>query len=128
CRGRRTWVWRAGDGGLDRSRFVFSSRRRHTSFSRDWSSDVCSSDLAVAASSTSAATNALMASTGSRRAYYLGMMHATYSMMSIEIGRASCRERVLNAVGAAPCQPTRRRKTRTDYAVAATQPSHARPP
>src|SRR5690606_32531592 len=27
--------------------FFFSSRRRHTSFSRDWSSDVCSSDLAV---------------------------------------------------------------------------------
>src|SRR5690606_40129599 len=25
--------------------FLFSSRRRHTSFSRDWSSDVCSSDL-----------------------------------------------------------------------------------
>src|SRR5690606_41051530 len=24
---------------------VFSSRRRHTRFSRDWSSDVCSSDL-----------------------------------------------------------------------------------
>src|SRR5690606_39701393 len=24
----------------------FASRRRHTSFSRDWSSDVCSSDLA----------------------------------------------------------------------------------
>src|SRR5690606_39372309 len=27
--------------------FFFSSRRRHTSFSRDWSSDVCSSDLLV---------------------------------------------------------------------------------
>src|SRR5690606_19064519 len=27
--------------------FSFSSRRRHTSFSRDWSSDVCSSDLIV---------------------------------------------------------------------------------
>src|SRR5690606_41028906 len=27
------------------SSFFFSSRRRHTSFSRDWSSDVCSSDL-----------------------------------------------------------------------------------
>src|SRR5207302_7434308 len=27
--------------------FFFSSRRRHTRFSRDWSSDVCSSDLAV---------------------------------------------------------------------------------
>src|SRR5215475_14873174 len=28
--------------------FFFSSRRRHTRFSRDWSSDVCSSDLRVA--------------------------------------------------------------------------------
>src|SRR5207302_7130479 len=27
--------------------FVFSSRRLHTRFSRDWGSDVCSSDLAV---------------------------------------------------------------------------------
>src|SRR5690242_21598844 len=29
---------------------VFSSRRRHTSLTCDWSSDVCSSDLAFAAS------------------------------------------------------------------------------
>src|SRR5690606_41147605 len=28
--------------------FFFSSRRRHTRFSRDWSSDVCSSDLSEA--------------------------------------------------------------------------------
>src|SRR5690606_11101985 len=27
--------------------FFFSSRRRHTRFSRDWSSDVCSSDLTL---------------------------------------------------------------------------------
>src|SRR5690606_39629351 len=27
--------------------FFVSSRRRHTRFSRDWSSDVCSSDLVV---------------------------------------------------------------------------------
>src|SRR5690606_41161912 len=27
--------------------FFFSSRRRHTTFSRDWSSDVCSSDLTI---------------------------------------------------------------------------------
>src|SRR5690606_39889547 len=33
-----------GDGVL---LFFFSSRRRHTRFSRDWSSDVCSSDLAL---------------------------------------------------------------------------------
>src|SRR6266511_811216 len=30
--------------------FSFSSSRRHTRFSRDWSSDVCSSDLASASS------------------------------------------------------------------------------
>src|SRR5256884_4396567 len=30
--------------------FFFSSRRRHTRCSRDWSSDVCSSDLFVGAS------------------------------------------------------------------------------
>src|SRR2546429_5431412 len=29
--------------------FFFSSRRRHTRCSRDWSSDVCSSDLTYAA-------------------------------------------------------------------------------
>src|SRR5690606_2622676 len=29
----------------ERRYFFFSSRRRHTRFSRDWSSDVCSSDL-----------------------------------------------------------------------------------
>src|SRR5690606_40996468 len=30
---------------VTRCRYYFSSRRRHTSVSRDWSSDVCSSDL-----------------------------------------------------------------------------------
>src|SRR5699024_11768281 len=30
--------------------FVFSSRRRHTRSKRDWSSDVCSSDLFIDAS------------------------------------------------------------------------------
>src|SRR3989449_7281258 len=30
--------------------FFFSSRRRHTRCSRDWSSDVCSSDLSLACS------------------------------------------------------------------------------
>src|SRR5690606_40849515 len=32
--------------------FFFSSRRRHTRFSRDWSSDVCSSDLITDPAST----------------------------------------------------------------------------
>src|SRR5436305_7819885 len=34
--------------------FFFSSRRRHTRCGRDWSSDVCSSDLALMGSKTSA--------------------------------------------------------------------------
>src|SRR2546430_1405448 len=36
---------RAGTRGHIRSCFFFSSRRRHTRFDCDWSSDVCSSDL-----------------------------------------------------------------------------------
>src|SRR5690606_40480127 len=36
--------------------FFFSSRRRHTRFSRDWSSDVCSSDLHFSARSDRNAT------------------------------------------------------------------------
>src|SRR5690606_39527370 len=38
--------------------FFFSSRRRHTRFSRDWSSDVCSSDLVQAVQSLDAAIDA----------------------------------------------------------------------
>ena len=33
--------------GVDMKVFFFSSRRRHTRLRRDWSSDVCSSDLIV---------------------------------------------------------------------------------
>src|SRR2546422_8211448 len=36
--------------------FFFSSRRRHTRCSRDWSSDVCSSDLRVDATAASPET------------------------------------------------------------------------
>src|SRR5690606_24404443 len=36
--------------------FLFSGRRRHTRFSRDWSSDVCSSDLLPIPSSTGYST------------------------------------------------------------------------
>src|SRR2546428_1793605 len=34
--------------------FFFSSRRRHTRSDRDWSSDVCSSDLSIFTSTSSA--------------------------------------------------------------------------
>src|SRR5690606_40836971 len=45
-------------------RFFFSSRRRHTRFSRDWSSDVCSSDLDT---STSAECERIMEAVGGAR-------------------------------------------------------------
>src|SRR5436305_15236692 len=38
--------------------FFFSSRRRHTRCGRDWSSDVCSSDLAVSATQAISAAEA----------------------------------------------------------------------
>src|SRR5207253_7675253 len=39
----RTWPPTTGSGST--VLFFFSSRRRHTRWPRDWSSDVCSSDL-----------------------------------------------------------------------------------
>ena len=41
--------------------------------------------MSVGSSSTAAATNALMAQTGERRGFYLGMMHSTYSLMSVAV-------------------------------------------
>src|SRR5205807_6698655 len=41
--------------------FFFSSRRRHTRLQGDWSSDVCSSDLATASPATSRAGRTLSA-------------------------------------------------------------------
>src|SRR5690606_39558974 len=40
--------------------FFFSSRRRHTRFSRDWSSDVCSSDLEITLNEKGAAQRSLV--------------------------------------------------------------------
>src|SRR2546429_3541890 len=46
----RSTAARLAVSGLRRCRFFFfSSRRRHTRCSRDWSSDVCSSDLVLQA-------------------------------------------------------------------------------
>src|SRR6266511_5667534 len=44
--------------------FFFSSRRRHTRFSRDWSSDVCSSDLNSSVSTCCTVSDADSASSG----------------------------------------------------------------
>src|SRR3989442_8796833 len=88
--------------------FFFSSRRRHTRCGRDWSSDVCSSDLTGEKKAVSGAMGrafkledtrniGIMAhidagktTSTERILFYTGV---TYKIGS-EIGRASCRERV----------------------------------
>src|SRR5207249_8789222 len=95
--------------------FFFSSRRRHTRSKRDWSSDVCSSDLlsllrlAAEKGSASAEFNignlynsgigverdSEAAVASFRRAADRGSAEAC---LRLEIGRASCRERVKSAV------------------------------
>src|SRR5690606_40212831 len=86
--------------------FFFSSRRRHTRFSRDWSSDVCSSDLALAIVLRQPHV-ALPARMPVRRAktqaievlrqdvaeYLLRCGLGVGLVGRLEIGRASCRER-----------------------------------
>src|SRR5260370_3063106 len=99
--------------------FFFSSRRRHTRFKCDWSSDVCSSDLAGAAAVAliGAAVVGLAAAFAPVAAAILPvtiglagfaavagpqlakMMTAVTASgkaakTAMEIGRASCRERV----------------------------------
>src|SRR5690606_40944150 len=95
--------------------FFFSSRRRHTRFSRDWSSDVCSSDLVErrdrldstrANSPLRAADDAVLLDTSD-----LALDEVTAKLTELaedrgllcgevagtQIGRASCRERVQRA-------------------------------
>src|SRR5690606_40484502 len=78
--------------------FFFSSRRRHTRFSRDWSSDVCSSDLpsgGICAETSTArkisadqwTANRLQRGDVPQRAD-----GSTATSHRREIGRASCRE------------------------------------
>src|SRR5689334_25205616 len=68
--------------------FFFSSRRRHTRWNCDWSSDVCSSDLVGDASVRNFERD--HRETGVRSAKR--PLHAEY-VRAVEIGRASCRER-----------------------------------
>src|SRR5690606_40106205 len=94
--------------------FFFSSRRRHTRFSRDWSSDVCSSDLGYRPSFKNlvgwfsaeemAFAKSVIAEVGlsemmDRRVEQLsgGQKQRVGIARAMEIGRASCRERVEHA-------------------------------
>src|SRR5437763_1357816 len=79
--------------------FFFSSRRRHTRYIGDWSSDVCSSDLAWAEGIVSR-VGGLMEDL---KVYEIDPVANEAVLRSdapnargdkLEIGRASCRERV----------------------------------
>src|SRR5690606_40970015 len=97
--------------------FFFSSRRRHTRFSRDWSSDVCSSDLPIQVRMLDNVIdlNRLpvpQATITNRKYRAIGLgtfgWHHLLAQKGIhwetpeEIGRASCRERVSTAGGGVP--------------------------
>src|SRR5690606_39422726 len=106
--------------------FFFSSRRRHTRFSRDWSSDVCSSDLLdveihlVEEDVASGVRGEL------RPAWYryipdrskersernrIDGHDAVNLAANVQIGRASCRERVeISVVAAAVREKTTRKR------------------
>src|SRR3712207_9072667 len=79
--------------------FFFASRRRHTRYWRDWSSDVCSSDLEIDAGN------------GGQLLVYESFQDGESAVIPLrtlsvlvnpgtEIGRASCRERAQIMVGA----------------------------
>src|SRR2546421_9387694 len=88
--------------------FFFSSRRRHTRSDRDWSSDVCSSDLAVGSTTQSILPWAWNSTASSFTTYgtdglrplvtseYETALDAPSGPTANirKIGRASCRERV----------------------------------
>src|SRR5437660_291551 len=82
--------------------FFFSSRRRHTRWPRDWSSDVCSSDLYVPSPGwwRFAMRSALASTTRIANRHHPG--EGTYAPLRRrpnKIGRASCRERGEISVG-----------------------------
>src|SRR5688572_28258022 len=86
--------------------FFFSSRRRHTSFDCDWSSDVCSSDLSTGMASATAmptwdkgsatTTSAAACRTGWISAAVAAIRCCALTVVAgdLKIGRASCREGV----------------------------------
>src|SRR5699024_12220735 len=91
--------------------FFFSSRRRHTRSKRDWSSDVCSSDLEREPHGPGREASLRVEVDDDAQATG---EHADGPGAGVdrgpgdgEIGRASCRERVEIAVGAASGDETR---------------------
>src|SRR5690349_24674346 len=77
-------------------KFFFSSRRRHTSSLRDWSSDVCSSDLQRPLVEDELDVEGRLGGGVERGDLLVGEALGA-QRRGVEIGRASCRERVESA-------------------------------
>src|SRR5947209_11323922 len=97
--------------------FFFSSRRRHTRYWRDWSSDVCSSDLAKYLVETQKVNAKHIGVYGGSYGGFITLMAmftapdtfaAGAANRPVEIGRASCRERGENSMGAEALKKNRR--------------------
>src|SRR3712207_8457306 len=65
--------------------FFFSSRRRHTRYWRDWSSDVCSSDLFGAISAVGGSQNA---TTSHERTNYFNTVPAEELDLALDVLRS----------------------------------------
>src|SRR5699024_11988798 len=107
--------------------FFFSSRRRHTRSKRDWSSDVCSSDLTTMTINRILFTGALIAGAflisacqaqtpGSDASADSASMTKEMTVYHDQIGRASCRERVEIAVGAGALKKKQRAENTQEQA------------
>src|SRR5690349_24062180 len=91
--------------------FFFSSRRRHTRSLRDWSSDVCSSDLRTVVRASLLVAANLQGRSNDRPPRDPVLVSSGFAVNDTagktlagagarEIGRASCRERAWMRVGA----------------------------
>src|SRR5437762_12250305 len=95
--------------------FFFSSRRRHTRYIGDWSSDVCSSDLGYNSSNTTHLAAICQASAPTYHIEDATCMDPETGGIRFqpEIGRASCRERVLISVVAVRFQHKKNKMCQT---------------
>src|SRR5439155_12876460 len=84
--------------------FFFSSRRRHTRWPRDWSSDVCSSDLASEGRMTIPIADGTPGGVLDIQSHYYEFIpeneiDSPRPTMLAEIGRASCRGKSVDLGG-----------------------------
>src|SRR5699024_11925846 len=110
------------------SLFFFSSRRRHTRSKRDWSSDVCSSDLVnkvlvqkglssehiAEAIKLAKRDRLIIQEVPKNKLDDISEGGNHQGMAAYKIGRASCRERGKNTLRSAECRSTSERTTVSD--------------